>query len=91
MKWPADKQALYYSILNQADDINWESRIYTSECMLNRNRYMVDHASVLLAVCNGARQSGTSATVNYARKLNREIIVINPAILHITHEGPTSN
>ena len=85
-KWPADKQALYHSILKQADDIHWESKSYTPDCMLNRNRYMVDHASVLLAVYNGVRRSGTGATVNYARKMGLEIIVIDPATLEITHE-----
>lgn len=53
-KWPADKQRQYHSILRQADDIHWEGGSYTPDCMLNRNRYMVDHASVLLAVYNGA-------------------------------------
>ena len=32
-KWPADKQALYHSILKQADDIHWESKTYTPDCL----------------------------------------------------------
>ena len=56
--------------------------------MLNRNRNMVNHASVLLAVYNGVRRSGTGATVNYARKMGLEIIVIDPATLEITRESP---
>ena len=39
---------------------------------------MVEHASALLAVYNGVRRSGTGATVNYARQMGREIIVIDP-------------
>lgn len=55
--------------------------------MLDRNRFLVDHASMLLAVYNGVRRSGTGATVNYARKQGREIIVIDPLTLSVTHEG----
>ena len=58
--------------------------------MLERNRFMVEHASTLLAVYNGVRRSGTGATVNYARKMGREIIVIDPITLHVTHESPAS-
>ncbi len=42
---------------------------------------------MLLAVYNGVRRSGTGATVNYARKQGREIIVIDPLTLSVTHEG----
>lgn len=77
-KWPADKQELYRSILKQADDIHWESRNYIADCMLNRNRYMVDHASILLAIYNGAYRSGTGMTVRYAESRHRKIILIHP-------------
>ena len=77
-KWPAEKQAQYRSILNQADGIHLESKSYTSDCMLNRNRYMVDHASILLAVYNGAYRSGTGMTVRYAESKRRRIILIDP-------------
>ena len=42
---------------------------------------------MLLAVYNGVRRSSTGATVNYARKQGREIIVIDPLTLSVTHEG----
>lgn len=63
------------------------SRTSRKNCMLDRNRFLVDHASMVLAVYNGTRRSGTGATVNYARKLGREIIVIDPLTLSVTHEG----
>lgn len=55
--------------------------------MLRRNRYLVDHSSVLLAVYNGVKRSGTGATVNYARRLGREIIIINPLTRSVSYEG----
>ena len=53
-------------------------REYTKESMYARNRYMVDHANILLAVYNGKRRSGTGMTVNYAEQKQRRIIKINP-------------
>ena len=86
--WTASSRELYHSILDQADSIVYVSRAYHKNCTLDRNRFLIDHASTVLAVYNGIRRSGTGATVNYARKLGREIIVIDPATLEITHEGP---
>lgn len=54
------------------------SREYREGCMLERNRYLVDHAACLLAVYNGEQRGGTAMTVRYARKLGREVIVLNP-------------
>ena len=84
-KWSASSRVLYRSILEQADSVVYVSRDYHKNCMLERNRFMVEHASTLLAVYNGVRRSGTGATVNYARKMGREIIVIDPITRLITH------
>ena len=85
-KWTASAQVLYHSILEQADDVFFVDRDYCSGCMLKRNRCMVDHSSILLAVYNGTRRSGTDATVNYSRRLGRKIIVIDPISRNISHQ-----
>lgn len=54
--------------------------------MLERDRFLVSYASAVLAVYNGERRGGTAATVRYARKLGRELIVIGPATLTATYE-----
>ncbi len=77
-QWPSSVRELYFSILEQADDVVYVSREYRKGCMLKRNRYLVEHSSVLLAVYNGVQRSGTGMTVRYARELGREIIVIDP-------------
>lgn len=64
--------------------MEYVSRKYYDGCMIDRNHRMVEAAGILLAVYNGARRSGTGATVNYARKLGREIIVIDPITLNVT-------
>ena len=85
-KWSVSSQNLYHSILEQADSVVYVSRSYYKNCMLDRNHFLVDHASMLLAVYNGVRRSGTGATVNYARKMGREIIVIDPVTRLISRE-----
>ena len=78
VKWPKAEQERYRSILRQADEVVYVSRAYHSDCMLERNRYLVDHAACLLAVYNGEWRGGTAMTVRYAQKLGREVIILNP-------------
>ena len=90
-RWSASARERYNAILEQAASVDYVSRAYYDGCMIDRNHRLVESAGLLLAVYNGVRRSGTGATVNYARKLGREIIVIDPATLEITHESPASN
>ena len=89
-KWPDSSQERYRAILNRADSIWYVSREYHKNCMLERNRFMVKHSTILFAVYNGEPRGGTAATIRYARKLCREIFVLAPATLNITHETPDS-
>ena len=77
-KWSVWARKRYYSILEQADEVVYVSREYSRDCMLKRNRYLVDHAACLLAVYNGELRGGTAMTVRYARKLEREVIILTP-------------
>lgn len=77
-RWSASARELFFSILEQADDVTYVSRAYSEGCMLRRNRYLVDHAARLLAVYNGEPRGGTAMTIRYARKLKRDIIIIDP-------------
>ncbi len=64
--------------MEQANSVVYVSREYSRDCMLKRNRFLVDHAACLLAVYNGKPQGGTAMTVRYARKLGRKIITLHP-------------
>ena len=77
-KWSVSSRDLYHSILDRADSIVYVSRTYYKNCMLDRNCFLVNHAAALLAVYNGERRGGTAATLRYAQKMGREIIVIDP-------------
>jgi uncharacterized phage-like protein YoqJ len=45
--------------------------------MYKRNEYMVDNSDIVMAVWNG-KKSGTSYTVEYAKKKGRRVLVLNP-------------
>ena len=50
---------------------------YSPDCMLRRNRYMVDHASLLIAVYDG-QSGGTRRTIEYAMRRGLGIVDIAP-------------
>ena len=79
-KWNASAREQYQNILQQADSIVYVSRAYHKDCMLERNRFMVDHAATLLAVYNGEFRGGTAATIRYAEKSGRDIIIVDPIV-----------
>lgn len=86
--WTAAAQLRYKHILDHADSTQYVSRIYHKNCMLERNQRLVDSAAFLLAVYNGERRGGTAATVRYAQKAGREIIIIDPIARQITKDLP---
>ena len=50
---------------------------YTPNCMHRRNRYMVDHASRLIALYNGlGERGGTLSTLHYALERGVEIDIV---------------
>ena len=82
--WSDSAREQYHSILEQADSVEYISHAYYDGCMIKRNHRLVDSAGLLLAVYNGTRRSGTGATVSYARRMGKEIVVIDPITRRIT-------
>lgn len=80
-RWSGSAQERYRSILEQADSVEYVSREYHEGCMLDRNHRLVEASGVLLAVYNGERRGGTAATVRYARKMGRQIVILDPISL----------
>ena len=83
--WTESAQNRYNTIIDQAETVTYISQDYYEGCMLDRNRKLVEAANLVLAVYNGERRSGTAATLRYAKKLGRELIVIDPLSLLISH------
>ena len=66
--WPEKERARYQSILDRCNIETMVQHSYDRFCMNRRNRYMVDHASRLIAVYNGVPKGGTYQTLLYAMK-----------------------
>lgn len=77
LAWSAKERARYQRILEQAARVEYISHDYYNGCLQKRNRYMVDHATHLLAVYDG-QSGGTVSTIRYARKKGLEITIIEP-------------
>ena len=69
------QKSRYRDILARCDYETMVQQSYTPGCMQRRNRYMVDHASLLIAVNDGAR-GGTRSTIEYAFKRGVNVLDI---------------
>ena len=73
--WPAKDKEKYVYINNQADKIVYTSKEYTSDCMLKRNRHLVDNSSYCICYLRN-NTGGTAYTVSYAKSKSLNIIQI---------------
>lgn len=75
-KWQQSDIDRYHSILSRANKQTLVSATYTKNCMLTRNRYMVDHSDCVLAVWNGEKHGGTWYTMEYAATTGKQLNII---------------
>ena len=71
--WPPDQRRRYGRLVAACDFETLVSASYTPSCMQRRDRYMVDHASLLIAAFDGS-PGGTRYTVEYAMRRGLEIV-----------------
>ena len=72
-RWPPELRHRYCRLLTECDEQTLIQRGYSIDCMTKRNRYMVDHSSVLIAAYDGL-SGGTLNTLRYALAEGLEII-----------------
>jgi uncharacterized phage-like protein YoqJ len=65
----------YRKMINSADEMIVLSKEYTPSCMLNRNRFMVNNCSYLLAYLR-EEKGGTNYTVDYAERCGVRVRII---------------
>ena len=80
--WNRHDVARYNKILKRADFSIIMSEKYTRNCMLERNRYMVDKSDYVFAVWNGERHGGTWYTIEYAKKNHKPVGILNLRLLY---------
>ena len=77
--WPEADQVRWRSLLAQCDLETLVQEQYTKGCMLRRNRYMVDHSALLIAVYDGV-SGGTRHTLEYAIRQKVPFLDIPPVV-----------
>lgn len=76
--WPPESKARYSAILKQCSKVVYvNDKPYFNGCMQARNRYLIDHSTLLIAVYDG-NPSGTGSTVTIARKKGHAMVIIDP-------------
>lgn len=84
-RWKGNSLLRYNHILSQADKVVPVSPDpFTIRKLFVRNEWMVQHSHLVIAIWDGRLSGGTYACINYARKLNRRVITINPISLNIS-------
>ena len=74
-RWSSDWKRRYDALLEKADLIKYICPSYNAGAYQRRNEWMVDHSAHVIAVFNGEK-SGTKNTIDYARKCEIEIEII---------------
>lgn len=75
-KWNEKQRNRYFKILENVDKETLISHRYNSLIMQQRNKYMVNKSSLLIAVTNSFK-GGTINTINFAKAYGIEIILIS--------------
>lgn len=74
--WPEAERERYRNLVARCDMETMVSDTYSSTCMQRRDRYMVDHAMLLIAAFDGTA-GGTRYTVEYALRRGIEIFDVS--------------
>lgn len=78
LKWNDIDQKRYNFLLSKVSEkVIVSPGGYSPEKMQIRNQYIVDNCDLLLAVWDGT-SGGTKNCINYAKSLNKQIIIIDP-------------
>ena len=74
--WPDEWKQKYHFLLSRADWVQFICPEYCAEAYRLRNRWMVDHASRIIAVYDG-KPGGTENTIRYARQAGITVVTLN--------------
>jgi uncharacterized phage-like protein YoqJ len=86
--WSQRQKKYYDRLLRYAENQVILSPNYTADCMHVRNRYMIDHSDVCIAVYDGRLTGGTANTYRMAISQRSTIIKINPKSLTVQVSKP---
>ncbi len=70
--WSSEWKSLHDKIIAEADHVENVCSSYNKGCFMIRNKWMVDHSNLVIAVFNG-EAGGTKNTIDYAKKQGVEV------------------
>ena len=73
--WTAEQQERYRDLTALCNYRTVVQERYDPGCMHRRNRYMVDHSQLLIAVHDGS-SGGTRYTIEYALRNRRDVLIL---------------
>ena len=79
LKWQKEDVIIYEDIKSKCDKYVYISKEYNNECMLKRNRHLVDNSHYCICYMN-KQNGGTAYTVKYANDNQLKIINIADSI-----------
>ena len=59
---------VFQCLLKECDIVKVHTDRYSKSCYMVRNRYMIDCSALVIAVHDGRKSGGTSATIGYANR-----------------------
>ena len=71
-RWSEIYRERYFNTIISSDKETLLQTQYTADCMMKRNKYMVDKSDIVVAVWNGSK-GGTANTVKYAKQSGKTI------------------
>ena len=74
-RWSERERERWFSLVERCDGETMLQHHYDKGCMLRRNRYLVDHSSMLIVVYDGML-GGTMYTLSYAIKRGLETVIL---------------
>lgn len=92
--WPPEAQHRYARLLNRACHVVevWKDPAYAAvnigAQMMARNRWMLDHSDMIVAVWNGQKSGGTYNAVREAHRRGRKVMVVDPSTGAVRAEAP---
>lgn len=83
-RWPPQARQRHMEILRRSDRTVLLQEEYTPRCMLERDRWLVDNAHLMLAVYDGG-EGGTAYTVRYAVSRGKRVLLLHPDTLALSY------
>lgn len=79
--WPNESKTAYNDLLAKAEKTHIVCEGgYSSHKLQLRNEWMVDNSDIIISIFNGS-SGGTKNCIDYAKKNNKQIIILNPNCL----------